>query len=133
MSQRIRDNLSNEGRDRRDERWRLSRRAGVYVDEFSVCDFGSIGPCGGAPFSDGFLCRRKNQCLKEAETSMNAKSRSFEHEHVSIPLEPEHLRKKIHKEIYDALLTKVGLVPSDAQAVGVALRDHKIPHVRIEY
>ena len=64
MSQRIQYNLSNEGRDRRDQRWRLSHRAGVYVDDFSVCDFGSIGPCGGAPFSEGFLCRRKKQCPK---------------------------------------------------------------------
>ena len=42
-------------------------------------------------------------------------------------------RNKIHKEIYEDLLSKAGLIPSDAKAVGVALRDRKIRNVTINY
>ena len=72
---------------------------------------------------------REVQRQREQEEAEKARKAAEE----KARIENQEHRGKIHKEIYDALLSKVGLVPSDAQAVGVALRDRKIPHVRIEY
>jgi hypothetical protein len=56
---------------------------------------------------------------------------AIEHEQARINNE-EH-RRKIHREIYDAFVKSIGILPQDAKVIGAAIRDGKVPHVTIQY